>query len=86
MTNRPELNDRLTHYQPPHALTQGGPINGVRSPGQATDRERSRVAGGNLTPRRSQNRVGARLALASPTPPGMRVRTGRFAQHSRKRR
>jgi len=32
------------------------------------------------------NRVGARLALAPPTPPGMRVRTGRFAQHSRKRR
>jgi hypothetical protein len=31
MTNHPELNDRLTHYQPPHALTQGGPINGVRS-------------------------------------------------------
>jgi len=32
------------------------------------------------------NRVEARLALAPPTPPGMRVRTGRFAQHSRKRR
>jgi len=45
-----------------------------------------RVAGGNLTPRLSQNRVEARLALAPPTPPGMRVRTGRFAQHSRKRR
>ena len=36
---------------------------------------------------RSQlNRVEARLALAPPTPPGMRVRTGRFAQHSRTRR
>jgi hypothetical protein len=34
----------------------------------------------------AQNRVEARLALAPPTPPGMRVRTGRFAQHSRKRR
>jgi osmotically-inducible protein OsmY len=45
-----------------------------------------RVAGGSCTPRLSQNRVGARLALAPPTPPGMRVRTGRFAQHSRKRR
>ena len=32
------------------------------------------------------NRVEARLALAPPTPPGMRVRTGRFAQHSRTRR
>ena len=32
------------------------------------------------------HRVEARLALAPPTPPGMRVRTGRFAQHSRKRR
>ncbi len=32
------------------------------------------------------NRVGVRLTLAPPTPPGMRVRTGRFAQHSRKRR
>ena len=32
------------------------------------------------------NRVEARLTLAPPTPPGMRVRTGRFAQHSRKRR
>ena len=29
------------------------------------------------------HRVEARLALAPPTPPGMRVRTGRFAQHSR---
>jgi hypothetical protein len=35
---------------------------------------------------RGVNRVGARLALAPPTPPGMRVRTGRFAQRSRKRR
>ena len=32
------------------------------------------------------HRVEARLALAPPTPPGMRVRTGRFAQHSRTRR
>jgi len=32
------------------------------------------------------NRVGAGLAPAPPTPPGMRVRTGRFAQHSRRRR
>jgi hypothetical protein len=32
------------------------------------------------------NWVGAGLAPAPPTPPGMRVRTGRFAQHSRKRR
>ena len=33
--------------------------------------------------RRESNRVEARLALAPPTPPDMRVRTGRFAQHSR---
>ncbi|MDQ3435411.1 MAG: transposase, partial [Actinomycetota bacterium] len=32
------------------------------------------------------NRVGAGLAPAPPTPPGMRVRTRRFAQHARKRR
>ena len=32
------------------------------------------------------NRVGAGLAPAPPTPPGMRVRTRRFAQRSRKRR
>ena len=37
-------------------------------------------------PAATSNRVEARLALAPPTPPGMRVRTGRFAQHSRKRR
>ena len=36
--------------------------------------------------RRPPNRVGAGLAPAPPTPPGMRVRTGRFAQHSRRRR
>jgi hypothetical protein len=34
-------------------------------------------------PAAASNRVEARLALAPPTPPGMRVRTGRFAQHSR---
>ena len=44
----------------------------------------SRLAG--LPPAAASNRVEARLALAPPTPPGMRVRTGRFAQHSRKRR
>jgi hypothetical protein len=37
-------------------------------------------------PAAASNRVKARLALAAPTPPGMRVRTGRFAQHSLKRR
>ena len=42
---------------------------------------------GTSTPSRwSCRRVGARLTLAPPTPPGMRVRTGRFAQHSRNRR
>jgi len=32
------------------------------------------------------DRVGARLALAPPIPPDVRVRIRRFAQHSRKRR
>src|SRR6266480_1112635 len=45
---------------------------------------------GTLTPESlvmsGVHRVGARLALAPPTPPGVRVRTGRFAQHPRKRR
>jgi hypothetical protein len=45
----------------------------------------SRLVSG-LPPAAASNRVEARLALAPPTPPGMRVRTGRFAQHSRKRR
>jgi hypothetical protein len=39
-----------------------------------------------VSSRPPSNRVGARLALAPPTPPGVRVRTGRFAQRSRKRR
>ena len=40
----------------------------------------------NIIVRGTYNRVEARLALAPPTPPGMRVRTGRFAQHSLTRR
>ena len=34
----------------------------------------------------AENRVGAGLTLAPPTPPDVRVRIRRFAQHSRKRR
>jgi RNA-directed DNA polymerase len=40
----------------------------------------------SVSPTRPPNRVEARLALTPPTPPGMRVRTGRFAQHSLTRR
>lgn len=37
MINRPELNHSPIPYQPPHALTQRGPINGARPP-RALDR------------------------------------------------
>ena len=47
---------------------------------------RTRGRDGRCWPPPAQNRVEARLALAPPTPPGMRVRTGRFAQHPWKRR
>jgi hypothetical protein len=44
---------------------------------------------GTLTPESlvmsGVHRVGAELTPTPPTPPGVRVRTGRFAQHSRKR-
>ena len=56
----------------------------VGSAGGAWAARRSRLAW--FPPAAASNRVEARLALAPPTPPGMRVRTGRFAQHSRKRR
>ena len=49
-------------------------------------RRRCRPFGRWFPRRRPPNRVEARLALTPPTPPGMRVRAGRFAQHSLTRR
>jgi len=54
--------------------------------GQGQAGARCRRCRRSVFPTCPPNRVGARLALAPPTPPGMRVRTGRFAQHSRTRR
>ena len=59
---------------------------GDSHPRAASHAGRTRGRDGHCWPPPAQNRVEARLALAPPTPPGMRVRTGRFAQHPWKRR
>jgi hypothetical protein len=46
---------------------------------QTTARERG--TGGSPLTLRPGYRVGAGLTPAPPTPPGVRIRTGRFAQH-----
>ena len=72
----------------PSTLTPGlcglGISTALTGGGNQAPNSSGRVARGNRTPGLPQNRVEARLALTPPTPPGMRVRTGRFAQHSRK--